>query len=115
MEYFVNSNLNHDGQEYKRGDTINLSELTAAPLVSAGVIGTEAIETSQVEVPVVEEPTPEATVGGDTNGSGEPSLATEVLDEQTEAADITPETSDETPRRRRRAEPSAVEEAAKSL
>lgn len=45
MEYFVTANLNCDGKEYKRGDTIDFDPAHKAvqPLLAAGVIQTKPI------------------------------------------------------------------------
>ena len=75
--YFVASNLNHDGKEYKRGDTIELADASA--LIAAGVLQTEPVEAPAPasEAPVEPERPQAADVaeaGGKVTVSGEPSL-----------------------------------------
>ncbi|MEK7992898.1 MAG: hypothetical protein AAB403_03740 [Planctomycetota bacterium] len=77
MQYFVSSNLNHDGKEFKRGDTVELSDQAASQLLAAGVVQSESIElaapaSSPDTAPV--RASDDATVGGRAMKTGEPSV-----------------------------------------
>src|SRR4051812_33282405 len=91
--YYVQTNLNHDGKEFKTGDTIELSDVAAAPLLAAGVISTDEVEREEASVtaPQVEESPAEPTVGGTPAESGEPSIDTKVDTQEADTAtDVTP-------------------------
>src|SRR4051794_10250817 len=92
MQYFVTSNLNHDGKSYQRGDEISLSDesVAAAHLLIDGVISTQ---------PISEEPTPELEplqetqpeVAGKAMETGEPSIDGRAPERTVDTAeDITP-------------------------
>ena len=77
MKYFVCSNLSHNGTELVRGDTIELSDAFAAPLLEAGAIQTDKItEAPKAPTAPVEEDrvVTTATVGGEKTTMGEPSI-----------------------------------------
>ncbi len=95
-EYFVASNLQHDGKDFVRGDKITLSEEQAKPLLAVKTIQTRPI---RKEEPVDELPeTPDVEVvarpraGGRKTETGEP--AVDGREETPEVAadnDTTPE------------------------
>lgn len=73
--YYVAANLNHDGREYKPGDTVQLSQEAASPLLAAEVISTDPTLAAAVpEAPVEEQRQPEPEVGGKEVDTGEPSI-----------------------------------------
>src|SRR4051794_36515477 len=98
MKYYVLRNLNHDGKDYQRGDTLDLpDDSKAAPvLLDAGVISTDAPREEAPETaPAAEEPAPKPEVGGAPNQSGEPSLdGPDTADAPSEEEDVTPEVSE---------------------
>lgn len=47
--YFVKSNLLHDGAQYQKGDTIDLSGDVAEALLKDGIITRESVESDPVE------------------------------------------------------------------
>jgi len=47
MKYLVNSNINHNGKPYVKGDSIDLSDLEAKNLLQAGAISLENSEVLQ--------------------------------------------------------------------
>ncbi len=74
-QYYVNGNLKHNGDEYKRGDVFEAGESIAAPLIEAGVLQTDPIEEQKpVEQAPVEEQKAEPVVGGAPMQTGEPSI-----------------------------------------
>jgi hypothetical protein len=94
MQYFVQRNLNHDGKEYRVGDTIYLDPDTGAQLEMMGALSVEntapARTQSQPE-PVQEVPQPQA--GGVSEQTGEPSVdgrQDDTADVADTATDITP-------------------------
>ena len=101
MQYYVYSNLDHDKKSYSRGDTVELTEQQAAPLLEIGVIGTDKpIEDLTPKVSEDEAaPSNEVTVGGEESKSGEPSVdGNPDTGVSKEAEDLTPkvQTSSET-------------------
>jgi hypothetical protein len=93
MEYYVLSNIDHDGKRYVRGDRIVVSDTFAAALIAAGAIQTEPLEAVE-SLRQPSEPAQEAdsvTVGGKAQGTGEPSLdGTQDRTGADTAADVTP-------------------------
>lgn len=90
MDYYVLSNLMHNGESFKRGDRIELTEQFAAPLIEAGAIQAEPIDAEAAPVTPAQ-PAEPATVGGSAQTTGEPSL--DGSQERTgadTATDITP-------------------------
>lgn len=75
--YYVNSNLNHNGKEFSRGDEITLSSEVAEQLLTDGVIGESQPEVTDPEIEAVKEPEQsQPSVGGAPLSSGEPSIDT---------------------------------------
>ena len=96
--YYVLSGLKHNGDTYRRGDEIELTDETASGLVEAGVVQADPVDTpapeQKAEAPA-EQTRPEsadvARVGGETTTSGEPSLdRQEAASGRSEATDVTP-------------------------
>ena len=58
MQYFVASNLTHDGKVYERGTTIEFGDHDSAArrLLEIGVIQVHAIGEAQVTAPEIGEP-----------------------------------------------------------
>jgi len=93
--YFVCGNLNHDGREFKPGDTIELVDLAAKGLLEIGIISTDEQDTPAPVQEAPEEEKPEshevANVGGIVTTTGEPSIdATDDTAVRVEAKDVTP-------------------------
>ncbi len=81
--FYVAGNLSHSGQEFKRGDTIDLDENAAASLIEAGTLKTEPIaNTEAARVPeALSADAPQPEVAGKPMQTGEPSIDGRV-DEQ---------------------------------
>lgn len=74
--YHVVGNLNHDGREYKRGDAIELHELTAPALIEMGVVQEEPVDAASQSStePAASAPRDASAAGGEPIQTGEPSL-----------------------------------------
>lgn len=78
MEYQAKSTINHNGQEYKRGATISLSDEEAMPLKEAGVLGkvgtVPTVEETEEDMAPVEKPAkkPKASKEKEEVGESEP-------------------------------------------
>jgi hypothetical protein len=94
MEYFVASNLLHDGKVYYRGDIISLDGLAAMSLLTNGVIQTEPIEEEPAPAPEpVADTQPE--VAGKAMETGEPSIDGREPERTADnATDVTPVVED---------------------
>jgi len=93
MEYFVLSNINHDGKAFSRGETIELSDEFAKPLMEAGAIQTEPLgEQPATPVAPAPEQKDEVTVGGTKQQTGEPSIDAPATASEVhgEAEDVSP-------------------------
>jgi hypothetical protein len=94
MEYFVLSNIQHNNESLKRGDSVTLSDAEAASLIEAGVIQTEPItDQAPAQVATITDapPSEEAKVGGAVSSSGELGIDTsEQSGAEAEATDVTP-------------------------
>lgn len=101
MLYHVAMNLNRDLKEYVPGDTIDLDDEVAGPLLETGVVSTDRVVPVKVETPVepaLDEPVvdPQPIVGGEPAAlSGEPSLDVPAPAVSVEATDITPPVEDD--------------------
>jgi hypothetical protein len=100
MQYQVTGNIQHDNKAYGPGDTLDLSEAQAKPLIEAGVIEDPNAEpaTPEQKATRVKKPKPQATpeqktptVGGERSETGEPSIDVRDEGKQTDAKDVTPE------------------------
>jgi hypothetical protein len=93
MEYFVTSNLNHDGREYKRGDTISFgdSDSAAKRLLAIGVIQTEPTGEAPAPAGASDAADVQPQVAGKPLETGEPSIDGREPERTADnAADITP-------------------------
>lgn len=94
MEYKVTGNIQHDGQAFTDGDTIELTPEQAAPLIEVGVLeNPNAPEDKEPEKPRVKKAKKKKddvpVVGGEPTDTGEPSV--DGKDEgPKDAEDITP-------------------------
>lgn len=94
QEYIVCSNLRRNGQRYAAGSTIVLDPSEAAPLIHAGTIqdGAEPADEAPETVAPVES---SASVGGEPDSSGEPSIdGPRDAATRTEATDVSPVITD---------------------
>jgi len=95
MEYFVRTNIKHNGARFVRGLVIELTEANAASLLASGVIQTAPVGPEEQKPVQESDGQVDATAGGEPVSSGEPSLdgqAEEAV--RTEAEDITPKLAD---------------------
>jgi len=103
MEYQVIGNITHSGKSYTEGDTLDLPEAAAAPLIAAGVLEDPNAEPEVKEekrgpkVKKEKKSTTAPEVGGERVETGEPSLDGPESPEKTVAEDVTPVTTDTAP------------------
>ena len=97
MDYYVLSNLDHDGKRYVRGDSITLTEQSAKPLIEAGVIQADPVQAQVAQAPMQEaKVADEATVGGSVRKTGEPSMdGSQERSGADTATDITPKVDEQ--------------------
>lgn len=97
MEYRVTGNIKHSGRTYTEGDTLDLPQKQAAPLIVAGVLESpdapqeRPMETKQPKAKKERKNTNEPEVGGEKVESGEPSMDGPEPESRAEAEDVTPE------------------------
>jgi hypothetical protein len=99
--YHVLGNITHDRKVYRKGDTIELTEAQAAPLLRKGIVATEAptgtMQEAETPKPkTVPKPKPKV-VGGKPLETGEPSIDGPAKAPKGEATDITPPTDQQDP------------------
>lgn len=96
MKYYVCSNLNHGGEEFKRGDRVDLSDHDAKPLLDIGVISTDPVREPEAAAATEEAPAADAAkVGGQPAATGEPSIDGQAAEPaRAEAEDVTPKVSE---------------------
>lgn len=73
-KYFALGNINHDGKEYKRGDSLVLTAKAAAQLEDVLSLEKPVDPEPEAPVEVPAEKKPEPKIGGAALDSGEPSL-----------------------------------------
>lgn len=74
MEYFVTTNLKHNGRRFVAGDTIDLSDADATRLLDLGVVAGERPVAPAPEPDIAVEPAPQPEVAGKPMETGEPSI-----------------------------------------